>query len=410
MGSPGVYGMDRDLGLEHEGITHVTDSLSLGLLPEGLRDVLPPQAEAEARLLRMLLDHLASYGYERVGTPLVEFEESLTRGFGAARASDLFRLTDPISQKPLAVRSDVTGQIARVAATRLSHYARPLRLSYAGPVLRIKGSQLRADRQFMQAGAELIGADSPEAVAEIAGLALSGLLGLGLDTVNIDFVLPDLIPAIGAELGLEPVVIAAASEALDAKDAAAVAALPHAEVWRGLLEATGDLGKAEEVIARTPGMPAIARERLAVLAKLVQELPQNARLGVTVDPGETRGFAYQTWIGFSLFAKGIRGEVGRGGAYVIRKLSAGVAGVVEGGSEEAAVGFSLYLDGLVEAGQGVEVLPRLFLAHGTSAEDIARLREEGWAIVRALSEGDTAEAARAQRCSHYWDGRKIQMV
>ena len=401
MATPGVYEIDRDLGPELEGVSHVTDSLSLGLLPEGLRDVLPPQAEAEARLLRMLLDHLAASGYERVGTPLVEFEETLTRGFGAARASDLFRLTDPVSQKPLAVRSDVTGQIARVAATRLSHYARPLRLSYAGPVLRIKGSQLRADRQFMQAGAELIGSDSPAAVAEIAGLALSGLLGLGLDAVNIDFVLPDLIPSIGAVLGLEPVVVVAASEALDAKDAAAVAALPHADVWRGLLEATGDLAKAEEVIARTPGMPEIARERLSVLAKLVQELPQDAKLGVTVDPGETRGFAYQTWIGFSLFAKGIRGEVGRGGAYAIRKPE---------GGEEPAVGFSLYLDGLVEAGQGVEVMPRLYLAYGTPVQDVTRLREEGWAVVRALEEGDTLEAARAQRCSHYWDGRKIQMV
>lgn len=407
MANPDVYEDGRDRGPELDGVSHVTDSLSLGLLPEGLRDVLPPQAEAEARLLRMLLDHLAGSGYERVGTPLVEFEETLIRGFGAARASDLFRLTDPVSQRPLAVRSDVTGQIARVAATRLAHYARPLRLSYAGPVLRIKGSQLRADRQFMQAGAELIGSDSPEAVAEIAGLALSGLLGLGLDAVNIDFVLPDLIPGIGAALGLEPVAVAAASEALDAKDAAAVAALPHAEVWRGLLEATGDLANAEAVIARTPGMPDIARERLAVLAKLVQELPQDAKLGVTVDPGETRGFAYQTWIGFSLFAKGIRGEVGRGGAYVIRKPAPGEDGAA---GEEPAVGFSLYLDGLVEAGQGVEVMPRLYLAYGTSAKDVARLREEGWAVVRALEEGDTPAEARAQRCSHYWDGRKIQMV
>ncbi|MGK2284645.1 ATP phosphoribosyltransferase regulatory subunit [Pedomonas sp. V897] len=389
----------------------MTDSLSLGLLPEGLRDVLPPQAEAEARLLRMLLDHLASYGYERVGTPLVEFEETLTRGFGAARPSDLFRLTDPISQRPLAVRSDVTGQIARVAATRLGHYARPLRLSYAGPVLRIKGSQLRADRQFMQAGAELIGTDSPEAVAEIAGLALSGLLGLGLDAVNIDFVLPDLIPGIGAALGLEPLVIAAAARALDAKDAAAVAQLPHPAVWRGLLEATGDLAHAEEVIASVPGMPAIARERLGVLAKLARDLPEDERLGVTVDPGETRGFAYQTWIGFSLFAKGIRGEVGRGGAYVIRKPDPGQNGLERNGtSEEPAVGFSLYLDGLVEAGQGVEVLPRLYLAFGTPQKDVERLREEGWAVVRGLEQGDPHEAARAQRCSHYWDGRKIHMV
>lgn len=379
----------------------MTDSLSLGLLPEGLRDVLPPQAEAEARLLRMLLDHLASNGYERVGTPLIEFEESLTRGFGAARASDLFRLTDPISQRPLAVRSDLTGQIARVAATRLAHYARPLRLSYAGPVLRIKGSQLRADRQFMQAGAELIGRDTPAAVGEIANLAVSGLLGLGLDAISIDFVFPDLVRHVGEALGLEERTIAAAAQALDAKDVGLVAALPHAPVWRGLLEATGDIVKAQQVITAVPGMPEIAKERLVTLATLAESLPADSRLGVTVDPGETRGFAYQTWIGFSLFAKGIRGEVGRGGAYVIRKPD---------GAEEAATGFSLYLDGLVEAGQGVEVQPRLFVIFDAAAEDVKRLRGEGWAIVRALEAGDPAEQARQQRCSHYWDGQKIQML
>ncbi|MEX6725576.1 ATP phosphoribosyltransferase regulatory subunit [Parapedomonas caeni] len=379
----------------------MSEPLSLGLLPEGLRDVLPPQAEAEARLLRDLLDHLRAHGYERVGTPLIEFEASLTSGFGAARAADLFRLTDPISQRPLAVRSDITGQIARVAATRMAHFARPLRLSYAGPVLRIKGSQLRADRQFSQAGAELIGTDSAAAVAEVAGLAIKGLLDLGLEAVGVDFVLPDLIGRVGIALGMTQAEIAAAAEALDAKDIATVAALPHATVFSALLKAAGEVPSAKALLAATEGMPAIVGDRMGTLAELVAVLPVDPRLSLTVDPGETRGFGYQTWIGFSLFAKGIRGEVGRGGAYVIRRPD---------GSEEPAVGFSLYLDGLVEAGRGVEVRRRIMVPYGANSDVGTWLRAEGWATVAALEAGDIQAQAKDQRCTHYWDGKTIQPV
>lgn len=375
--------------------------VSLGLLPEGLRDVLPPQAEAEARLLRSLLDHLASHGYERVGTPVIEFEDSLTDGFGAARAADLFRLTDPISQRPLAVRSDITGQIARVAATRLGHYPRPLRLSYAGPVLRIRGSQLRADRQFLQAGAELIGSDAPRAVAEIAELAIAGLLGMGLEQISIDFVLPDLVRIITKSLGLSEEETKAVIVALDAKDAAAVAALPHARVFQVFYEATGNIADVLTAAEKSAHAPEQLKERLRVLSQLVDGMPQDPRVSLTVDPGETRGFDYQTWIGFSLFAKGIRGEVGRGGTYLIHRADSII---------EPAVGFSLYLDGLVEAGRGVATLLRILLPFDTDPAVGERLRTQGWATVCALEVGAAKDQARDQRCSHFWDGQSIQSL
>ena len=136
------------------------NSYNKGLLPTGLQDGLAPAAAHEARVIEGLLSGFAAYGYERVKPPLIEFEEGLLAGPGAALAPQLFRLMDPVSQRMMAIRADMTPQIGRIASTRLTGLARPLRLCYAGQVLRVKGNQLRPERQFAQAGAELIGADA----------------------------------------------------------------------------------------------------------------------------------------------------------------------------------------------------------------------------------------------------------
>ena len=92
-----------------------------GLLPAGLADLLPPDAAREARAIDVAIERFAAFGYERVKPPLVEFEESLLGGPGAALASQTFRLMDPVSQRMMGVRPDMTVQVARIAVTRLKH-------------------------------------------------------------------------------------------------------------------------------------------------------------------------------------------------------------------------------------------------------------------------------------------------
>ena len=94
-----------------------------GLLPEGLSDRLPPQAEASARLVRRVLDTVATHGYERVMPPLAEFEDTLTQRLTSMRAQDLVRVVDPVSQRTLAFRPDMTAQVGRIAATRATRAA-----------------------------------------------------------------------------------------------------------------------------------------------------------------------------------------------------------------------------------------------------------------------------------------------
>src|SRR5919204_1338620 len=104
----------------------MNEPLHPALLPLGLRDLLPPDAANEAEVVARLMAVLASHGYERVKPPLVEFEDNLLSGAGAAMAKETFRLMDPISQRMIGVRADMTPQVARIATTRLKKAPRPL--------------------------------------------------------------------------------------------------------------------------------------------------------------------------------------------------------------------------------------------------------------------------------------------
>ena len=104
----------------------------------------------------------------------------------------------------MGLRADMTPQVARIATTRLAHAPRPLRLSYAGQCLRVRGSQLAPERQVAQAGIELIGADSPEADAEIVLVGAEALAAVGLTRLSFDLTLPTLVPALLDEAGSRP--------------------------------------------------------------------------------------------------------------------------------------------------------------------------------------------------------------
>ncbi len=364
-----------------------------GLLPEGLSDRLPPQAEASARLARRVLDTVATHGYERVMPPLAEFEDTLVGRLKSMRAEDMVRAIDPMSQRSLALRPDMTAQVGRIAATRLASVPRPLRLSYSGPVLRLRANQLRPERERLQVGAELIGSDSFAAAVEIVNVAIEALQAAGVTGLTIDFTLPDLIDMLAAgPLPLDPQEIEAVRAELDAKDAGALAAIsPAAAAYLPLIEATGPFHAAmERLEVLNAQLGGAIDSRIAGLRAIAKPIGWDITL--TLDPTERHGFEYQNWFGFSIFADGFIGEIGRGGSYAITRAD---------GSEEPAMGFSLYPDPLIDAGFGGEQVKRLFLPLGHDADRAAALRAEGWHTIAALT-GD--EDGERLRCTHWLDG------
>jgi ATP phosphoribosyltransferase regulatory subunit len=380
----------------------MNDNLHPALLPAGLRDILPPDAQIEADVVERLMAILAGHGFERVKPPLVEFETSLLGGPGAAMAPETFRLMDPISQSMVGIRADMTLQIARIATTRLVKQPRPLRLSYAGQVLRVRGTQLRPERQFAQIGAELIGSDAPAADAEVVLLAAEALGAVGVAGLSVDLTLPPLVPLILAELGVAAVEAAALRKALDHKDAAALDEIggATAALLGRLMAAAGPAPRALERIGQVvlPGAAAVEMARLAEIVRLIRTAAPD--LSLTIDPVENRGFEYHTGLSFTLFARGIRGELGRGGRYLAGGVVSGVKGAAA--VPEPATGFTVYADTVLRA-----VLPpprarRIYLPHGTPAESGRALRAEGWATVAGLGPAEPLDEARRLGCSHAW--------
>src|ERR1700732_2360061 len=171
----------------------MTDSPHPALLPTGMHDLLPPEAEIEAQVVAQLMTTLAAHGYERVKPPLVEFEETLFSGAGAAMATATFRIMDPASHRIIGVRADMTPQIARIAATRLGDAARGRRVT---------GPDSRPERQVGQVGAELIGATGPAADVEAIAVAGEALAAIGVPHLSVDITLPPFVPAIAEAYGI----------------------------------------------------------------------------------------------------------------------------------------------------------------------------------------------------------------
>src|SRR5690606_16076371 len=168
------------------------------LLPEGLEDRLPRSAKVAARIESAILSVMDSHGYDRVRPPLVEFEQPMARRMAGLRTRNMFRFVDPRSLRMLALRSDMTVQVGRIAATSLAAAPRPLRLCYAGQVARMTGEMLEPRRENLQMGAEVIGTDSAYAAAELVELAIAALEAAGATGISVDFTLPDLVTTLSA--------------------------------------------------------------------------------------------------------------------------------------------------------------------------------------------------------------------
>ena len=370
----------------------MTNSGEKALLPVGMVDLLPPQAEQEADSVAIAIHTLASHGFERVKPPMLEFEETLFEGAGAALAQQTFRLMDPSSQRMMGLRADMTPQVVRLAATRLKSTPRPLRLCYAGQVLRVRGNQLRSERQVGQVGAEIIGSDSAAADAEIIALAAEALEQIGVHDLTIDLALPTLVPLLIEEAALDLEAATALREALDRKDAAAVkrAAGDKAALFQGLLKASGPRKKAYkalEALGLSDSAKATLDRLTEVLARLERIKPE---LTITVDPVENRGFEYQTGLSFTLFAKGVRGELGRGGRYMASGPD---------GEAEPATGVTLYMDSMLRAVGAKAPAPKVFVPLEADPSAAMGLRLEGYVTVSALEEvEDPAAEARRLGC------------
>jgi ATP phosphoribosyltransferase regulatory subunit len=287
--------------------------------PAGMRDLLPPESRARRKVSLELQTVFEHYGYELVTTPLFERVEVFERGL-TLDPRDLVRFVEPDSGEIVALRPDMTPQIARVVATRLGELPGPYRIRYEGTVIRRRRGRARRQRQIAQVGIELIGLAGSEADAEVVRSVAEAVSAAGLKDFRIEL----------SEVGVGRALLSEHSEALFAQAAEALARKDEARLsWllanagvsaaardriTKVLHLHGDLSvlaEAKRLVAGTPAAPHL--DALERVTELLFDIGLGPRLGV--DLGEIRGAGYYTGVSFGLFARGPGEAVASGGRY-----------------------------------------------------------------------------------------------
>lgn len=296
------------------------------LLPSGFYDLLPPLAAKRTRLVASLLSYFGEKGYDEVSPPLLEFEDTLLAGRGESMGKTVFRVMDPASHRMLALRSDMTLQVARIADTLLANAPRPLKLCYGGSNIRVAPEPLETSRQQTQVGLEIFGEQNADHLTMVIKTVLDALETIGIKGISIDLSMPHWLAALMQDIPEEErdVWLGIISK----KDAAAAANHP---LIAQLIQAAGPAKTALSALSTLDLLPPF-QTTLAEIRAMIEALSQDS---LTLDPLESRGFSYYNGLAFSLFLPGQSGEIGRGGRYL---TPAGAP----------ATGLTLYVDRLVE--------------------------------------------------------------
>ena len=350
------------------------------LLPEYVEDMLPDEAWRVERMRAQFLDLLRKSGYHLVSPPLLEYAESLLIDGSDDMDLRTFKLVDQLSGRTLALRADITPQVARIDAHLLNRQG-VTRLCYAGSVLHTQPVGLTRTRELMQIGAELYGHSGLESDLEIQQLMLQSLILLGINDVHLDLGHVGVFRALVNHAKLQKDLESELFTALQSKDSAALQALVQpleAKLRSALLAMPALYGDCDDVLERArkllPKHPEItsALDALQTVSGKLQSLVSS----VGIDLADLRGYHYHSGMVFAAYHAGSHDAIALGGRYDELGKSFGRV--------RAATGFSMDLRQLYRLLPSQTVRPGICAPHLDDAalrDRIAKLRETGEAVV-----------------------------
>lgn len=373
------------------------------LLPQGIEEALPAEAARLESLRRQLLDMYASWGYQLVVPPTIEFLESLLTGAGYDLDLQTFKLIDQITGRSLGLRADMTPQVARIDAHRLKTEA-PSRLCYMGTVLRTLPDGFGSSRSPFQAGVELYGHGGIESDVEVLCLMVETLNAANIDTLYIDIGHVGIYRGLSKQAGFNPEQEAALFEMMQRKAIPEIQAFikqqqlpqPIADMLNLLPELHGDeacLQRASEAFAEADDEVKAALSYLQQAVRLFKTRASDAC--IHFDLSELRGYHYHTGLLFAAYTSGEGQEIARGGRYDdIGKVF---------GRARPATGFSTDLKNLLSLSSYTSdrltddaiLAPALSTAQDDAAlwTKVRDLRAQGETVIQSLpgQQGDVSE-------------------
>ena len=385
------------------------------LLPDGINESLPDEAEKLEALRRHLIDLYATWGYRLVMPPLVEYLESLRAGMGTQLDLQTFKITDQSNGRMMGVRADITPQVARIDAHRLSKgdkNAGVNRLCYIGTVLRTRSEEQGGSRSPVQVGAELFGHAGIESDFEIISLMLETLDSLDVNGLVLD------LGHVGIASGLADHAKLDKQQKEDYFDMLARKSIPEIEQWvadQGFSSSDAEMLLALPLLSGSTELIKAAKSKLKNAGKAVLDALDHLQnisdlLGSTfpnlvlhIDLAEMRGYAYHTGIMYMVYLPGRGACIAQGGRY---------DGIGEAfGNNRSAIGFSTDLRTLANLSFESTTLVNSLGVNGILAPYVTKnamdesldaiiedLRAQGEQVIRQLTEVMTFTPAQ-QGCN-----------
>lgn len=285
-----------------------------------MRDILPAEAEAQGQLASAVIETFELFGYQQVSVPAFEYAEVLERGLGTIEPNSVLRFVEPETGEVVALRPDMTPQVARLVATRLADRPAPARLSYRGSVLRRQHERARHEQQALQAGIELVGSGGTESDLEVIAVCVSAVKNAGLTDFVLDLghggIPGVLLTDLDAEVRGELVECLSLKDGAELRRRAASRGVSDdlTDVLLGLLTLQGGtevFQKAKSVLGSSAAWPLVLE-----LSRLYDAIVASGIAPeIVVDLGETRAVAYYTGPTFQILAEGPGQAVASGGRY-----------------------------------------------------------------------------------------------
>ena len=372
------------------------------LLPLGFRDILTNEANIQFEYGKKLIKNFDSWGYSFIDPPIVEYEKTLSDIKNKFLDKKTLSFTDPLTKEKISLRPDITTQLARIAEDRLFELPKPLRLCYFGDVFRADKPKLSSDRQFKQAGIEIIGSKNLFADIEVINLSLDSLKKINFRKMSLDINAPIILERIFDDFKIPQIKRINLKKLIAKKNIKEIYNydLKLFNILKEIVDSSGPLKKNLQKIKKIKfgnNAKKTIKDFIKVCSVLVKKNYDEYK--VSIDLLDHRGFEYYTGITFSIFCLNSSKEVCRGGRYLTSK-------------NKDAVGSTFLLNQFLQVKNFSKNNKKKILVSYNSIFDknLSKLRKKGWVTIQNLDKKNDIKIAKLHNCKFIFKNNKIKSL
>ena len=372
------------------------------LLPLGFKDILENEANLQFEYGKKLITNFASWGFSFIEPPIIEYEKTLFDNKNKFLDKKTLSFLDPLTKERISLRPDITTQLARIAEDRLFGLPKPLRLCYFGDVFRADKPKLSSDRQFKQAGIEIIGSKDLFADIEVITLSLDSLKKINFKKISLDINAPIILEKIFDDFKISLSKRAELRKLVAKKNIKEILNFDKKlyDILKKIIDSSGPLKKNLKKIKNIKlgkNASLVMKDFIKICSLLLKINSEDYK--ISIDLLDHKGFEYYTGITFSIFCLNSSKEVCRGGRYLTSK-------------NKDAVGSTFLLNQFLLIKNIIKKNKKRILISKNSIfeNNLSKLRKKGWVTIQNIGDDNDKKIAKLHNCKFLYKNNKIKSL